>query len=95
MFLSKLELGLEHLYGFKQAQARAQAFFVLSNKLELELKTFFLCSQLPDVWERNSVQSVTHWLAIESMINSIYLSNISLSVLNFFEWIYMYCIVCI
>ena len=41
MFLSKLELGLEHLYGFEQASARAQAFFVLSSKLKLKLETFF------------------------------------------------------
>ena len=46
MFLSKLELGLEHLYCFEQARAQAQAFFVLSSKLELDLKTIF-CARNP------------------------------------------------
>ena len=47
MFSIKLELKLEDFYGFEQAQAQAQAFFVLSSKLKLELETFFLCSQPP------------------------------------------------
>ena len=47
MFFSKFKLGLEHLYGFEQASARAQAFFCAFEQAPARARNFFLCSQPP------------------------------------------------
>ena len=93
MFLSKLELGLEHLYGFEQARAQAQAFLCFRASSGSSSKLFFLlatpCSEVvsPSVWcwmggcvsqTRMSEPLFSLWCTISKCENNLILKRIFL-----------------